>query len=264
MKKLLKIFLPVILCISCLALPASAYDYEEFDFTYPNFIDDANLISDDEELAERLEDISYKYDTDVVIVTVDSLDGKSATAFADDFYDYNNYSGDGILFLISIEHRDWAISTTGYGIKAFTDYGCDYIFNSMKSELADDDFEDAFYTFADQCEKFLEQAENGKPYDVNNRIKTSEDLLIVLAVAVVIGLIAALITTLIMKSQLNSVNFQTNANSYIKNGSIRITRSQDIYLYKTVTKTKRESNSGGSSTHRGSSGTSHGGSSGKF
>lgn len=265
MKKLLKLFLPVIICLSCLTCQAvSADDYEQYDFTYPNFVDDADLVDSDEEIAEELEEISDEYGIDVVIVTVDSIGSKSATAFADDFYDYNGYSEDGILFLLSMEHRDWAISTTGYGITAFTDYGCDYIFGCMKDSLADDDYEEAFGIFAEQCDDFLLQAENGEPYDYGNSIKTGKDYIMVIGVALVVGLAAAIIVSLILKSQLKSVSFQRNANSYIKNGSLKVTHSHDIYLYKTVSKTKRESNSGGSSTHRGSSGRSHGGSSGKF
>ncbi len=266
MKKFAKLFLPVLLCVLCMAFPVSAEEYDQYDFTYPYVIDDAELIDNDEQLSDRLNDIGEKYSMDIVIVTVDSLGGKTATAFADDFYDYNGYFDDGILFLLSMENRDWAISTKGYGITAFTDYGCDYIFDSMRDELADDDFEAAFDIFADQCEIFLEQAENGEPFDVGNTVKTTGSYLIVIGVAVVVGLIAALIVTLILKHQLTSVNFQKNADSYVDKKSVKITQNQNIFLYKTVSKTKKESSSsgGGSSTHTSSSGSTHGGSSGKF
>ena len=61
----------------------------------------------------------------VVVVTENSLDGKSAQDYADDFFDYNGHGyGDddsGVLFLIGMDERKWAITTYGYGITAFTD-----------------------------------------------------------------------------------------------------------------------------------------------
>ena len=40
-------------------------------------------------LLNKLEDISQKYENEVGIVTVNSLEGKTAEAYADDYYDYN-------------------------------------------------------------------------------------------------------------------------------------------------------------------------------
>ena len=77
----------------------------------------------------------------------------------------------------------------------------------------------------------------------------------------------ALIVCLIMKSQLKSVRSQPEAMSYVINDSVSFTEQSDVFLYKTLTKTKiqkAESGSGGSSTHTSSSGATHGGSSGKF
>lgn len=267
MKKIFKVFLPVILCFLCFAIPVSADEYENYDFTYPYAIDDAGIIANNESVSTKLDKIGSKYDVDIVVVTVESTGNKTAEAFADDFYDYNGYSKDGILFLLSMENRDLAISTKGYGIEVFTDYGLDYIIECMRDDLANDDFDYAFMTFADKCELFLEQAENGKPYDYGNTIKTTKDYLTVIGISAVIGLVIAIIVVLILKSQLTSVKFQRNADSYLKSGSINLTQNNNIFLYKTLSKTKRESQSssgGGSSTHRSSSGSSHGGRSGKF
>ena len=92
-------------------------------------VDMADLLSDSEEssLLFKLDEISERQQFDVVVVTVGSLDGKTPTAYADDFYDYNGYGFgaeyDGVLLLVSMEERDWRISTCGYGITALTDAG---------------------------------------------------------------------------------------------------------------------------------------------
>ncbi|MBO5147409.1 MAG: TPM domain-containing protein [Clostridia bacterium] len=38
-----------------------------------------------------IDEVSEKHKFDLVIVTVNSLNGKTSTEFADDFYDYNDY-----------------------------------------------------------------------------------------------------------------------------------------------------------------------------
>ena len=57
----------------------------------PRLVDRADLLSEleEEELEARLDEISERQQADVVVVTVNSLDGKSAQDYADDFYDYN-------------------------------------------------------------------------------------------------------------------------------------------------------------------------------
>lgn len=274
MKKTLKIFLPLVLCFFCFAVQVNAVqlEYEHYQTEYFPVSDNADLIDNDDKLSEKLVKIGKKYDMHVAVVTVDKLGDKTAEEFADDFFD-RYFGNDGIILVLSMEYRDWAISTKGKGIRAFTDYGCDYIFEQMKSKLAENDFEDAFDIFAEQCEAFLKQAENGKPYDINNKVKNSTDYLIIAVIAFVCGVLAAFIVTSIMKNQLKSVGFQRNADSYIENSSVRVTQSHDMFLYKTLSKTKRESNNsssnsssrgGGSSTHVSSSGSTHGGRSGKF
>ena len=53
----------------------------------PRLVDEADLLTNEQEriLLERLDLISENYQTDVVIVTNHSLDGKTSTEFADDF-----------------------------------------------------------------------------------------------------------------------------------------------------------------------------------
>ena len=52
---------------------------------------------------------------DLVVVTANTLGGKSPMEYADDYYDYNGYTDDGALLLVSMEDRDWWISTKGSG-----------------------------------------------------------------------------------------------------------------------------------------------------
>lgn len=91
-------------------------------------------------------------------------------------------------------------------------------------------------------------------------------------IAVVIGFVIALIATGIMRLDLHSVYSQPAADNYIKKNSLRLTRENELFLYKNVTRTEKpkenslsnNSSSGGSTTHTSSSGRTHGGGGGKF
>ncbi|MBQ1379802.1 MAG: TPM domain-containing protein [Erysipelotrichaceae bacterium] len=101
--------------------------------------DFSNIMSDDEEerLNRKLQKIKDKYGFDAVVVTTDSFNGMSARDYADDFYDYSQYSKDGILFVLNMTERTWYVSTKGKGIDYFTDYGIDAIFEEMAEDLSD-------------------------------------------------------------------------------------------------------------------------------
>ena len=231
------------------------------DRELPLLVDDADLLTDSEERALnlKLEEISEEHECEVAIVTVYSLGSKTATEYADDFFDYNGYgygeNNDGILLLVSLEDRDVAISTYGFAIKTFTDSKQDYIYDEFLPYLSNANYNKAFSTFAKLCDEILAQARAGTPFLSGKR----------LIISLVIGVVFALIITGIMKSKLKSVRFQPAASSYVRKDSLNITISRDIFLYsKLDRRAKPKSSSSDSSTHRSSSGRIHGGSSRKF
>lgn len=239
----------------------------------PRLVDDAHLLSEYEyqSLLAKLDEISERQQFDIAIVTTGSLGGYDSDEYADDFYDYNGYgmggNDSGILLLISMEERDWAISTHGFGITVFTDAGQEYLVNQFIGDLSDGNYADAFNKFADISESFIIQAKSEKPYD-NSNIPKSPPPPYLPVITTTIGIVIAFIITGIMRMQLKSVSMQTAAGSYIKNNSLKIAESKDVFLYANLSKTKiqkaQSSSSSGSSTHRSSSGRSHGGSKGKF
>ncbi len=147
----------------------------------PTLVDKERLLTDSEAeaLSVRLKEIGDAYRCDVVIVTVSTLGRKTSEAYADDFFDYNGYGygavpddngvtrdGNGILLLLSMEDRDFAISTSGYGIKAFTDYGIQtYLEPLFLPYLSSNDYSGGFTAFANGCDDLLKYASEGVPYD---------------------------------------------------------------------------------------------------
>ena len=63
---------------------------------------------EEDELRGQIADIAGEYQFDAVIVTADSLNGKTAQEYADDYFDYNGYGtgsdASGILFLIDMDN----------------------------------------------------------------------------------------------------------------------------------------------------------------
>ena len=182
-----------------------------------HLVDDAGLLTDTEaaNLEAKLSQISDRHNVDIVIVAVDSTDGKSPMDFADDYYDYNGYRADGILLLVSMEDSDWWVSTTGYGITAITDAGLDYMSDRFVPYLSDGEFAQAFEKFADLCDEFITQAKTGDPYDSHNLPKEPFSLVTNLLIALGIGLVAAWIVTGSMKAKLKTVRQQAKADDYM-------------------------------------------------
>lgn len=239
-------------------------------------VDEAGLLNSQEEadLLAKLEEISQRQELDVVVLTVTSINGFSPQDYADNYFDYNGYgqgpNHDGVLLLINMGDRDWHISTTGYGFYALTDAGMAYMSEKFLDPLSAGDYAQAFHIFADLVDQFVTQAKTDLPYDVGSLPKDPPSLLWIPASGL-LGLVLAWLVTAYLRGQLTTVQSRTDAREYLKNGSFKLTNSQDLFLYRNVSKVPRpKSNNsssgfrGGSSSHTSFSGTSHGGSGGKF
>lgn len=233
-------------------------------------------VTEEEIILEELLKIQDKYQFDTVIVTTDSFEGKTASEFADDYFDNHGYGAgnnfDGIIFVVSLSQRQWAISTSGFGITAFTDYGLEYIDNEVISYLSDGNFYNGFMYFSDLVDQFVEQAKKGDPYDIDHEPKSPFSIIYVFW-SLIIGIITAMIGTGISKGQLRSVRRQNAAAEYVRPGSFHLSEDRELYLYRKIDRVRKPDNNsnssgrgsrGGSTVHVSSSGRSHGGRSGSF
>lgn len=233
-------------------------------------VDMADLLSDEEEaqLRSKLEEISNRQNADVVFVTVNSTGNKSAMEFADDFFDYNGYRTDGILMLISMQNREWWVSTAGRGIPAVTEDALDRYEEESVFYMKYADYATACSKFADLSDEFLTLEAQGTPYQKTVE-KSSSGLAAAGAVSAGVGLATGAIGTGSMKSKLKSVHRKRSASEYMKRDSLNMVDASEIYLYSNVTRTyidrDRDSHSGGGGgVHISSSGTTHGGGGGHF
>lgn len=260
MKKVLSLLIAAMLLLS-ISAPVFAAGGS------PKIVDNADLLSDYEEnlLETKAENLAEKYRIDVVILTVDSLNGKDITAYADDYFDYNGYgigsNHSGVLLMLSMEYRDWAISTCGDGIQALTDYGQELLMDDVLDYFADDDYYLGFYRYLTDLDDYFEAWESGDPIDRGAKFSFMN-----IIISLIIGLVAAGITISVMQSGMKTARPQRSAESYINQDTYKLYGQRDIFLYSNTTRVRKQqsSSSGGSRTHRSSSGRSHGGSRGKF
>lgn len=175
---------------------------------------------------------------DVVIVTEEHLDGRSAMEYADDYYDTCGYGygseHDGVMLLLAMEERDWWITTCGYGRTAFTDAGIDYIGEKITGELSEEKYAQAFEHYADLCEDFVMQARNGEPYDTGHLPKEKLSTLWIFG-DLGIGMIISLILGLITKSKLKTVRKKETAADYTVPGSVSMYMNSDQLVNQYVT-----------------------------
>lgn len=248
--------------------------------------DSAGLLSPNEaaSLEESLDALSIKHGIDIAVVTVYGIgNGMSPMEYADNYLETNfvdsNNDVNGVLLLVDMYERNWHISTCGSAIENITDYGLEYLEDVMIDDLSDGYYYDSFYSFAAGCDTLLDYASNnGYAYDYNYNSGSrghapknpSDSIPMNLLISIVVGFIVSFISVSMMKSELKSVASQSGAANYVKGGSFNLTKTNDIYLYRNVSKTRRaETNSssghhGGSTTHHSSSGRSFGGRGGRF
>ena len=159
-KKTLSVLAAFLLCLLAV-LPAFAAEGEDgFSGEYFRVMDMADLLGENEEeaLLEKLDEISVRQEFEVAIATTDTLEGSTAKEYADDLFEYCDFGygegRDGVLLLVSLEDRDWWISTHGYGITAFTDAGIKYLSGRFLDELSEGNYAAAFGIYAEQCDAF--------------------------------------------------------------------------------------------------------------
>ena len=216
--------------------------------------DEADLLSDSEEaaLSDKLLDASHTYNAQIVIVTLASMDGGNIDDFVDYLYDTMGFGygadHDGVLLLVCMDPREYRILSNGYAGTAIGPDQIDTLCDFMETYLPNGHYVAAFNSFANQCGEFLEYYQMGSPFKAGKN----------LAISLIIGIIAGLIVAFVMKGQLKSVRKQDSARVYVKKGSMRLTYSRDIFLYRNVERTKKQervestsSGSGGSTRSKG-------------
>lgn len=223
-------------------------------------IDGASLLTDRqlEKLEVKSAEINKKYNFDAIILTVYNMGNLTPMEYSSNFF-HNNYNEDGVVFLVSMEERDYDISTFSYGKEVFTDdYGLDYIIDNVVPSLSDGNYNKSFSEFLSYVEDFVSEAKSKTPYGTDNKYFQKNKIMAFITIA---AFLISVLVIIFMVFSMNTKKPENLAHDYMNRESVNMTERNDVFLYRTVSKTarpKEDSSSGRSGNSR------SGGRSGKF
>lgn len=216
--------------------------------------DEACLLTESEEaaLAGKLMEISHTYNAQIVVATIEALEDVDIDEFVDYIYDSMGFgygeAHDGVLLLVCMNPRQYRILSNGFPGEAIDSGDIDSIGDAIAPSLSAGNYAAAFDEFANQCSYYLDGYINGFPFDFSQNI----------TVCLILGIVVGLVVAFGLKKQLKTVRKKEQAHDYVKPESMQISVSNDIFLYRSVSRSKKASSSSSSSS--GSSRSSGGGS----
>ena len=259
----------LLLCFTSIALavpkqaPPPKAQTQEQGIGADRVIDEADILTDSEEkeLDAKIAAIEQSHKVRILVGTMKSTDGTPLGKIANNVVDQIPGESGTIVLLLSMKERDWYISTDNKMRVRITDgKGVEYLSGEFLPDLKEGKYAAAFTTFAATTDEMLTYYEKeGEPYDPANALN-----LMALGIALACALILGGTIYYVLYEYESNVTFAAEADAYLNHDSFHLTRSEDDFLYTTVTrrdKPKKESSSSSSSSSRDSS---HGGGGGKF
>ena len=233
--------------------------------------DFAELLTEEEEkqLYDKVKEFIANTNLDFAIVTINTNVKDSTQEYADDFYDYNDFSIDGLAFVIDMQNRIFYISTAGKAMLYYDDYRIEYILSALDQEMYNHEYFNACNTLISQLTEYYNHGfpDNADKYVViGTQIYRKTPYLLLSIIAVV----SATIGTLILALRNKKIKLATNSNDYFDNKSFEITKDTKEFISSNTSRVyipPADSGGGGSSGggfHSGSSGASHGGGGHRF
>lgn len=270
-------WLPAILLLAmCLFLiPANAMAANT------QLLDQAGLLSEEEgqEIIRQIEALESATGWDIMAVTTEDADGMDTETYAETWFDNDTEKDDGLIFLIDMDNREFAVRAFGKCRYYITDKRKDKILDAGYEELAEERYGGALKAMLAEAKAAFEEENprNNHLYDEDTGEVTSYgkeyrgisrmELLVAAIAAVAAGGITA--GSIIGKYRLKFGGYHYPME---KNGSVRLRVKEDRLSNQFVThrhipkETSHTGSSGGSQStvHTGAGGRSSSGGSRKF
>ena len=228
-------------------------------------VDEADLLTADEEKAldAKLAAVEQSHKVRILIGTMQDTGGAALGKVANNVVDQIPADNGTIVLLLSMKERDWYISTDNKMRTRITDgKGIEYLSSEFLPDLKEGKYAAAFTAFAATTDEMLTYYEKeGEPYDPANALN-----LMALGIALACALILGGTIYYMLYEYESNVRSAAEADAYLNHDSFRLTRSEDAFLYTTVTRRTKEKKESSSSSNVSSSSrdSSHGGGGGKF
>lgn len=277
MKNRIKKYIGLMAAVLALGLNAGSY-VEVAAAQEGNVYDDAALLTETEidALNDDILALQEASGWNVYAVTTSDASGKSAMAYADDFFDeHSPEQEDGVVVLVDMDNREITISACGDAMRYLTDERVDAILDDAYADAGNDAYGDCLDTMLDGIAGYYDAGIQSNQYNYDTetgavsryRTLTLTEILIALVIAVVVG--AIIYGVVVGKYQLR---FGTYQYDFRESGRVDLRVRDDHFVNQTVTHRRipKENTSGGggssgrTSTHTSSSGRTHSGGSRKF
>lgn len=269
MKKIKKITAGMLvlayLLVTMLPVQAMAYEYKNFESLgvsdkNVHVFDGADFYTEEEEekLEEHCKEVSDEFDTDVIIATINGYSGPITNAVVE--IENARYGGKNKacanMLIVDIGSRDIRVESIE-GPKKNDNWMksklCNYIYEDIAEYFTKKDYYEGSKEYLDLLEKYLPADSDYNPKSI------VYNPLAHLALAVIISAI-------IVASQVAGAGGKVTVSEkdYLQFGGDHNVDKRDIFLRKTVTKTRIQSSSGGGGGRSGGGGGGRGGGGGKF
>lgn len=248
------------------AVSVFAAEYQAED-TSRKVYDYAELMSpeENEKLEAYARELSEKYSADFVVVTITENNRISSQDFADRFFEDNFFggaegrredeSGDGMVFLIDMQNREYALSTGGLLHKAMGGKEEEKLLDAVAAPMKSGNYYEACQTALSLCAGDVKSYQNSKIW--------IPALAAFAAASVITAIVLGVMVSFSRKSAAAS-----EAQRYMLLDSFHITRKEEWKTgsHTAVTPIPKASGGGGSGggSHTSSGGKSHGGGSRGF
>lgn len=245
---------------------------------FPYVLDQYGLLTESQRstLEDRAKEIALAHDSLVYIITV-----ADHTQYAPDVYEAARgiflyyelgygYTKDGVLLLLSMNERDYALIGHGQMGEKICGYESSWIIeDAFLDNFKKNDWYGGFQDYLDACDSQLTKLENGEDitqgadiitgpdgleYHSYNAPGASEGMPAGLKLVIGIGLpcLIALIVCMSFKSQMKSAQERTTAEEYVVPGGTELMVREDRFLNRTESRVRIDTDSG--SSHRGGGG----------
>ena len=262
MKKRVLCLLMALMALLALCVSAAAAEQTGAQLNYVT--DAAGLLSENEnmQLEKMAETVSQKYGVGVYIVTLEDFrDYNTEGVYKATYTIYHDYTmgegpnRDGIMLLLSMDDRDWAMFCYGSRCEyAFNSYGQEKLEKVFLDNFGENDWYGGFEDYVEECGVYLEKAAAGKP------VRAS--MFIPILIVIGLSLLAATAIVAVIWQKMDNVSKKATANAYISAG-LQLTEQTDQFTHMTTSSRKIERSSSGGSSHS-ESGGGGSGRSGKF
>lgn len=242
--------------------------------------DDAGLLSAEEirELDSQIAGFREETDWAVFAATAADAEGKTAAEYADDLYDALAEGGsDGILVLIDMDNRELYLSTAGSAIRYLTDERIERVLDAGYSYISEGDYAAGISAMLTKAGSYYETgiSANQYNYDVETGAVSRYHSLTWMEIVLVFLLAGGFGTGVyVFVARSYTLKGGRYDYPYVKYGKVTLTAQEDRFLRAHTTHQRLDPdsgkggggnhNSGRSSVHTGSSGSSHGGGGRKF